>query len=104
MSNFHISTSRLDLHKPYIFNSNNILLNSEEGFKVKFWSHIFEEPFSVSNVCLHWEDTVPFIFKYTEAAPKVDLRIISTMSCEEGDHSLCEFSKIAESTNFTRIN
>ncbi|KAI7881727.1 uncharacterized protein EV154DRAFT_540013 [Mucor mucedo] len=75
-----------------------MLLYSEEDFKLKFWGHIFEELFSTSNVCLHWGDTVPFIFKYTEASPKVDLRIISTMSCKEGGHSLCEFSKVAETT------
>lgn len=43
---------------------------------------------------------MPFTFKTTKAAPKVDLRIISTMSCKETDHSLCEFSKIAESGKF----
>lgn len=29
-------------------------------------------------------DTVPFVFKNTKASPKVDLRVISTMSCKDG--------------------
>ncbi|KAG1585710.1 hypothetical protein G6F47_011420 [Rhizopus delemar] len=43
-------------------------------------------------------DTVPTIFKKTEARPKVDLRIMSILNSKEGDYSLGEFSKIAEST------
>ncbi|KAG2192322.1 hypothetical protein INT47_001821, partial [Mucor saturninus] len=71
--------SRLDMHvhKPYYFNAANISRYSEEDFKVKFWSHILEELFGLSRVCLHWGDTVPTIFKKPKAKPKVDLRIMS---------------------------
>ncbi|KAG1450065.1 hypothetical protein G6F46_011891 [Rhizopus delemar] len=100
MYGFHITMSRLDIHvhKSYYLNASNISLYSEEDFKVKFWSHLLEELFSLSNVCLHWGDTVPTIFKKTEARPKVDLRIMSILNSKEGDYSLGEFSKIAEST------
>lgn len=43
-------------------------------------------------------DTVPTIFKQTEAKPKVDLRILSILNSKESDYSLGEFAKIAEST------
>ncbi|KAI9279883.1 hypothetical protein BY458DRAFT_431416 [Sporodiniella umbellata] len=94
--------SRLDIHihKSYHLNASNISLYSEEDFKVKFWSHLLEELFSLSDVCLHWGDTVPTIFKKSEARPKVDLRIMSILDSKGGDCSLGEFSKIAESTKF----
>lgn len=43
-------------------------------------------------------DTVPTLFKKTEAKPKVDLRLMSILNSKEGDYSLGEFAKIAEST------
>ncbi|KAI7892163.1 uncharacterized protein EV154DRAFT_419061 [Mucor mucedo] len=91
--------SRFDMHvhKPYYFNASNISRYSEEDFKVKFWSHILELFGKRTNIFTRG-DTVPTIFKKTKAKPKVDLRIMSVLNSKEGDYSLGEFSKVAEST------
>lgn len=86
------------VHKPYFLHANNIARYSEEDFKVKFWSHLMEELFSLTKVCLHWGDAVPSILKNSNAAPKVDLRIMSTLNAKSGDYSLGEFAKMAEGT------
>ncbi|KAI9012039.1 hypothetical protein CLU79DRAFT_709524 [Phycomyces nitens] len=90
----------LDIHvyKRFFLNGTNIPLYSKEDFKAKFWSHILEELFSLSNVCLHWGDTVPKAFKNVAASPKVDIRIVSALNSNDNDCSLGEFSKIAVST------
>lgn len=59
---------------------------------------LFIELFCNSTNIFTRGDTVPTIFKKTEVGPKVDIRIMSTLNSKEGDYSLGEFSKIAEST------
>lgn len=43
---------------------------------------------------------MPSILKNTNAAPKVDLRIMSTLNSKGGDYSLGEFAKMAEGTKY----
>ncbi|KAI9478860.1 MAG: hypothetical protein EXX96DRAFT_572521 [Benjaminiella poitrasii] len=83
----------MHVHKPNMFFSANITNYSEEDFKLKFWSHVFEELFGYSNCVLRWGDTVPKSFKNTEIVPKMDLRIITSAITKNLDLSVVEFAK-----------
>lgn len=50
----------MHVHKKFYLNPKNISRYSEEDFKLKFWSHLIEESFSISPFFLHWY--VFFIF------------------------------------------
>lgn len=43
-------------------------------------------------------DTIPDTFSPLSSKPKVDLRILSSVSSNQSDYSVCEFAKVANST------
>ncbi|KAG1054986.1 hypothetical protein G6F43_003034 [Rhizopus delemar] len=88
----------LVVSKHYYLNPKGIAKYSEEDFKLKFWSHIIEESFSISPFFLHWVDTVPDAFSLLSLKLKVDPRLLFSVSSNQPDYSTGEFSKVVNST------
>ncbi|ORE01151.1 hypothetical protein BCV72DRAFT_322932, partial [Rhizopus microsporus var. microsporus] len=82
----------LHLNKPSLFLSSSIKRYSEEDFKLKFWAFVLEEIFGYSSVVLRWGDTVPSSFKGLGTQPKLDLRILSSVTAPLPDACLGEFA------------
>lgn len=81
-----------------MFTDTAIKTYSEDDFKWKFWSHIFEEIFGYSNINLKWGDTVPGSLSKTAITARMDLRINSTTV--PFDYSLMEFAKQCTSRKY----
>ncbi|KAI7898845.1 uncharacterized protein BX663DRAFT_513624 [Cokeromyces recurvatus] len=79
------------VHKANLFSDSSIKSYSEEDFKLKFWSHIFEEIFGYSDISLKWGDTVPSSLSKSKIISKMDLRVGALTS--PLDYSLAEFAK-----------
>ncbi|KAI8640020.1 hypothetical protein BD408DRAFT_434667 [Parasitella parasitica] len=71
---------------------------SEEDFKLKFWSHVFEEIFGYSNINLKWGDNVPGSLRKTNVTSKMDLRV--TYLSVPLDYSMTEFAKDCASRKY----
>ncbi|KAI9248140.1 hypothetical protein EDC94DRAFT_353617 [Helicostylum pulchrum] len=92
-----ICSLNIHVHKSHLLYATNISKYSAEDFKIKFWSHILEELFSASRICLKREDIEPKLFKTSNASSKVDLRILAT-TVNNKDASLDEFENISKTT------
>ncbi|KAG2211460.1 hypothetical protein INT46_000284, partial [Mucor plumbeus] len=86
------------VHKSNLFSNASIKNYSEEDFKLKFWSYIFEEIFGYSNINLKWGDTVPGSLSKTNITSKMDLRV--SASSAPLDYSLTEFAKECTSQKY----
>ncbi|KAI7896715.1 uncharacterized protein EV154DRAFT_214307 [Mucor mucedo] len=72
-------------NKPSLFYTSNMRQYSEEDFKIKFWSHIFEEVFGYSKIDLKWGDTIPHSLSSSKVQAKMGLR--TTTSSEPMDYT-----------------
>ncbi|KAG2211237.1 hypothetical protein INT47_006357 [Mucor saturninus] len=59
-------------NKPALFYTGNVRQYSEEDFKIKFWSHIFEEVFGYDQIDLKWADTITNSSSNTNVQAKMD--------------------------------
>ncbi|KAG2233367.1 hypothetical protein INT48_000370 [Thamnidium elegans] len=63
-------------------------------FIAKFWSYVFEEAFSNSELCLNWGDIMPTKAKKEQKIDmKIDLRILYCSNTKRYDISVGEFAK-----------